>query len=353
MKLNKLLVLTFAIGLFFTSCSNDDDNTPILPKGDYENGILISHEGNFGQGNASVSFVSFDLNTVENDVFNNVNGELLGDTAQSIAFNGDLAYIVLNVSNKIEIVNRYTFESVATINTGLNNPRFIAFFNGKGYVTNWGDGSNAADDYVAIIDLATNTLETSTISVEEGPEEIIASGSSIYVAHQGGFGQNNKVSVINGATNTVSTTITVGDVPNSLQLDNSGNLWVLCGGTPAWTGSETGGQLFKVNTTDNTSISMDFAETEHPNFLAFENGNLYFYLGGNVHKMVSTSSTLPTSAEITGLSFYNMTVNNGILYGTDAKDFTSEGSLTSFDLSTNTEINSATVNIIPGGIYFN
>ncbi|GGD23698.1 YncE family protein [Hyunsoonleella pacifica] len=353
MKLNKLLVLTFSIGLFFTSCTNDDDNTPVLPRGDYENGLLISHEGNFGMGNASVSFVSFDLNTAEHNIFNNVNSELLGDTAQSIAFNGDLAYIVLNVSNKIEIVNRYTFESVTTINTGLNNPRFIAFLDGKGYVTNWGDGSNATDDYVAVIDLNTNTLEASTIAVEEGPEEVIVAGSSVYVAHQGGFSQNNKITVINGATNTVSTTITVGDVPNSLQLDNSGNLWVLCGGKPSWTGDETGGQLFKVSTADNTVTSIDFAETEHPNFLSFDDGNLYYYLAGSIYEMGSTSTTLPANAEITDLSFYNMTVNDGVLYGVDAKDFTSEGALTSYDLSTNAEVNSVTVNIIPGGIYFN
>ncbi|MFD2727324.1 YncE family protein [Hyunsoonleella rubra] len=352
MKLNKLLILALSIGLFYTSCSNDED-TIIIPKGDYENGILISHEGNFGMGNASVSFVSYDLNAVENDVFNNVNSELLGDTAQSIAFNGDLAYIVLNVSNKIEIVNRYTFESVGTIKTGLNNPRFIAFLNGKGYVTNWGDGSNASDDYLAIIDLSTNTLNGTTISVEEGPEEIISNGSNIYVAHQGGWSQNNKVSVINGSSDTVSTTITVGDVPNSLQLDNSGNLWVLCGGKPSWTGDETSGQLFKVNTGDNTTTSIDFAATEHPNFLTIENGILYYYLGGSVYKMSTASTTLPSNAEITGLSFYNMTVHGGVLYAVDAKDFASEGALTSYDLSTNTEINSTTVNIIPGGIYFN
>ncbi len=352
MKLNKVLLLTFAIGVFFTSCSNDDD-APIVPKGDYENGILVVHEGNFGQGNASVSFVTFDLNTVENDVFNNVNGDLLGDTAQSISFNGDLAYIVLNVSNKIEIVNRYTFESVATIDTGLNNPRYIAFYDGKGYVTNWGDGTNVNDDYVAVIDLSTNTLASTIISVEEGPEEIVVSGNTIYVAHQGGFGQNNKISIINGPFNALDKTITVGDVPNSLQLDSSGNLWVLCGGKPSWTGDETGGQLFKINTTDNTFTSMDFGGTEHPNFLSFENGSIYYYLGGSVYKMDGTATALPTSAEITGLSFYNMTVHDGILYGVDAKDFTSNGSLTSYDLSTNSETNTATVNIIPGGIYFN
>ncbi len=351
MKLNKLLVVTLFLGLFFTSCSNDDDNTPQEPKGDYENGILISHEGNFGKGNASVSFVSFDLSTVENNVFNAVNAELLGDTAQSIAFNGDLAYIVLNVSNKIEVVNRYTFESVTTIDTGLNNPRYIAFLNGKGYVTNWGDGTNATDDYVAVIDLATNTLESATISVVEGPEEIIATNTAIYVAHKGGFSQNNKVSVI--ANTSVSTTITVGDVPNSLQLDNSGNLWVLCGGKPAWTQAETAGQLFKINTSDNSTTSIDFEGMQHPSFLSYDDGKLFYYLGGEVYSMTSSSTALPTTSIISDLTFYNMTVNDGVLYGVDAKDFASNGTLTSYDLSTNTEVNSTTLRIIPAGIYFN
>ncbi|GAA4900682.1 hypothetical protein GCM10023311_27920 [Flaviramulus aquimarinus] len=353
MNFKRITVLLLTITFIFTSCSSDDDANIPVPKGDYENGILISHEGNFGQGNASVSFVSYDLDTVENNLFNTINGSLLGDTAQSVAFYNDLAYIVLNVSNTIEIVNRYTFESVATINSGLSNPRYIAFSNEKGYVTNWGDGGNAADDYVAIINLSTNTLEANSISVVEGPEEIIATGNTIYVAQQGGFSQNDKVSVIDTTTDTVTATITVGDVPNSLQFDTSGNLWVLCGGKPSWTGSETAGKLFKINTANNDTTSIDFATTEHPNFLSVENDNIYYLLGGAVYKMAASSTVLPNASEITGLNLYNMNVNNGILYGVDAGDFTSNGTVTSYDLSTNTLINTATVNIIPGGIYFN
>lgn len=352
MNFRKITVLLLLVATIFTSCSTDDDvNT--TPRGDYENGILISHEGNFGQGNASISFVSYDLATIENNVFNTINNSLLGDTAQSIAFNNDLAYIVLNASNKIEIVNRYTFESVATINSGLNNPRYIAFSNGKGYVTNWGDGGDATDDYVAIIDLVSYTLETNTIAVEEGPEKIISKDNTIYVAHEGGFNQNDKVSVVDTASDAVISTITVGDVPNSLQLDASGNLWVLCSGKASWTGSETAGKLFKINTDDNSSTSIDFATTEHPNFLSIENDNLYYYLDNSVYKMSSSSTTLPVGAEFSELSFYNMTVSSGVLYGVDAGDFTSNGTLKSYSLDTNIHSNTATVSIIPRGIYFN
>lgn len=353
MNTKKIALLLLSIALIFVSCSSDDDSTTSVPLGDYENGILISHEGNFGQGNASISYVSFDLMTVENTIFSTVNQMPLGDTAQSIAFNGNLAYIVLNVSNTIEIVNRYTFESIATIDTGLNNPRFIAFANGKGYVTNWGDGTIATDDYLAVIDLASNALDAQTISVGEGPEEIVASGNNLYVAHQGGFGQNNIVSVVDTNSNSVSTTITVGDVPNSLQLDNSGNLWVLSGGKPSWTGDETGGMLSKINTANNTVTSMDFATTEHPNYLSLDNGSLYYNIGAAVYKMDSSATTLPTSEELSGISFYGMTVRNSILYGVDAVDFASNGELYIYDLNTNSFVNSVTLDIIPSGIYFN
>jgi hypothetical protein len=354
MNTKKLAYLFLSFALIFSSCSNDDDvNSSPEPLGDYENGLLISHEGNFGQGNASVSFVSFDLQTVENNIYSTVNSNFLGDTAQSIGFNGDLAYIVLNVSNAIEVVNRYTFESVATINTGLNNPRFIAFANGKGYVTNWGDGSVTTDDYLAVIDLSSNTLTAQTIAVAEGPEEIVASNNTLYVAHQGGFSQNNVISVIDATSDMVSSTLTVGDVPNSMQLDTAGDLWVLSGGKPSWTGEETGGKLSKINTIDNSMTSIDFADTEHPNHLALDNGTLYYYMSGSVFKMASSEITLPISAELTGLNFYGMTVNNSVLYAVDAADFTSNGILSTYNLSSNTLEASATVNIIPGGIYFN
>lgn len=342
MKLNKLSLLALSIGLFFTSCSTDDDDTPVVPRGDYENGILISHEGNFGLGNASVSFVSFDLNTVENNIFNNVNSQLLGDTAQSIAFNGDLAYIILNVSNTIEIVNRFTFESVATINTGLSDPRYMAIANGKGYVTNWGDFTPTDDDYLAVIDLTSNTI-INTISTSYLPEEIIAQGNTIYVA-TGVFGNGNTIDVIDATTDTLVENVSVGNSPNSLQIDDDGDLWVLS--------SEN---LIEVNTATNEvsrTIPLNASITT-PSNLNFDSGNLYLFAAGSVFAMAETDSMLPTTAEIENVNLYDMTVRNGILYGLDAKDFQSEGTLTSFDLSTNTEINSATVDIIPGEVYFN
>lgn len=351
MKIKNNLVLALSLLVLSFSCSSDDDNHQQEPQGAYEDGMLITNEGNFGQGNGSVTYVSDDFSYTEQKVFFNVNGTLLGDTAQSIGFYDDLAYIVVNNSQKIEVVNRYTFQSVATIDSGLSNPRYITFLSGKGYVTNWGDGSNPEDDFVAVINLETNTV-SSTIPVEEGPERIVTNGTSIYVAHQGGYGQNNIISVIKPNSDEVET-ITVGDVPNSMVFDNQGSLYVLSGGIPAWTENETGGQLDVINTSSNTvSATFGFDDNEHPSNLTYGE-SLYYTLNGGVYKLAVGSEELPTTPEIEDVNFNYMAIHNNVLYGVDAGDYTSNGTLQSFDLETNALKHSKEVGIIPSGIYFN
>ncbi|TDU39719.1 hypothetical protein BXY82_1749 [Gelidibacter sediminis] len=351
MKIKKHLILGLSLVMLAFSCSNDNDNIQTEASGAYEDGILITNEGNYSQGNGSVSFVSTDFSYAENTIFSNVNGKLLGDTVQSIEFYEDLAFIIVNNSQKIEVVNRYTFKSVATIDSGLNNPRYMTVLLGKGYVTNWGDGSDPSDDYVAVIDLNTFAI-TTTISVEEGPERIVSNATTAYVAHKGGYGQNNIVSVID-ANATVLKTITVGDVPNSMAFDNLGQLYVLAEGKPSWTQDETAGKLSVIDPTNNTVISsLDFAIDQHPTNLTYGE-SLYYYMSGKVYKYDVDSTNLPSTAVIEGVNFNYMTVNNGVLYGVDAGDYTNNGIFKSYDLATYTAKNSKEVGIIPGGIYFN
>jgi hypothetical protein len=131
----KRVFMIAAVAVFFASCSKEDIETVTeLPLGAYDNGVLILNQGNFGQDNSSISYLSNDFATFQNNAFLAVNPtKILGNTGQDIGFYNDLAFVVLNASNKIEIINRYTLEYVATIDSGLDNPRFIAFANGKGY----------------------------------------------------------------------------------------------------------------------------------------------------------------------------------------------------------------------------
>ncbi len=349
----KNLVWAAALGLFITSCENGVDEVKLEPLGAYEKGILVSNEGPFNNGTGTITYISEDLATTEEAIFNKVNDADLGNVVQSIGFNDDEAYIIANVSNTINVVNKYTFEKTTIITEGLSNPRYFVTANGKGYVTNWGDTADETDDYVAIINLDTHTVEGS-IPVVLGPERIVSKGNLIYVAHQGAHGQNNQVSVIDATSNEVTTTITVGDVPNSMQFDASGNLWVLCAGKPSFSEEETAGSILKVDTATNTVAStLEFETTAHPGHLGIDSSTLYYYLGGEVYSLSTTAEELPTESEFADLSFYSMTVHEGKLYGTDAKDSASKGSLTIYDLGSKTALETFEVGIIPGGVYFN
>jgi hypothetical protein len=348
----KHVVSILAIGLVIASCENDD-NPPVLPSGDYVDGILVSNEGPFSNGTGTVSFISNDLETLENTIYNKVNNEDLGNIVQSIGFTEGKAYVVANNSNTIAVVDRFTFEKEAVISTGLSNPRYFISVNGKGYVTNWGDAADETDDYVAIINLTTNAVEGS-IPVDFGPEEITNRANTIYVAHQGGFGQNNKISVIDSDANIVSTTITIGDVPKAIQLDAANNLWVLSAGKPSFSGEETAGSLSKINTTTNeVESTLDFTTTEHPNHLGYDGTNLYYTLEGAVYSISTQAMELPTEKAFDGVGTYAMTVKDGRLYTTDAKDFASNGSLSVYNMNTKAKMKTIAVGVIPGGIYFN
>ena len=357
--MKKTIFALSILSLIAFSCENDDDitnpiePTVVTPEGPYKDGFLVTNQGPFNNGFGTVTFLDEGLTTSENNIYQTVNDDNLGNIVQSIGFTDDNAYVVANVGNRLTVVDRFTFEEIARIETGLSNPRFFASANGKGYITNWGDGADATDDYIAVIDLTTNTI-TSTIAVEEGPEEILYNGTYLYVTNQGGFGVNDIVTVIDPDTDTVVTTIAVGDAPNGLELDSAGNLWVLAGGSPSFTGTETAGSLSVINTATNAvSSTFNFNTTDHPNYVNIENQNIYYYLNGEVFVSSTTNFEIPTTPELTGLSLFNMIVRGSVLIGTNAGDFASNGSVEVYDLTTGTLVNTLTAGVIPENIYFN
>tara|TARA_R110002126_G_scaffold224174_3_gene369124 strand:+ start:10897 stop:11955 length:1059 start_codon:yes stop_codon:yes gene_type:complete len=352
MNFKKALFLVAISGFLFTAC--DNDNEPTLPKGDYDNGILVANEGAFSGGTGTVDFISDDYMITEEKVYNKINNENIGTILQSIGFNEDDAYLIANVGNKISVANRYTMKKITEISGDLNNPRYIAFANGKGYVTNWGEGSDTSDDFIAVIDVATNTI-SSKISVAEGPEQIIANGNTLYVTHKGGWGSGNSVTVINAATNTVITSINVGAIPDELGIDNNGNILVSCEGQAetSWNPTEVLGSLVNINSATNEVIStLDFASGFHPNSMVLNSGNVYLSTFSSIYRMPQGATTIPSDA-IISTTVSGLSVNENRIFVTDVKDFASPGTLKIFDATTNLEVKEFTVGLIPRKIYFN
>lgn len=349
--MKKLLYSILGLSLLF-SCSNDDDGTTTQePLGDYENGIIVSAEG----GPASVSYISNDFSTSENQIYFNVNEENLGVYLQSIGFNNDKAYIIQD-SGTITVVNRYTFEVISTITTGLTTPRYIAFNGATAYVSDWADPFTSTDDYVAVLDLNSYTV-TSTVAVSEGPEQVLVNNNKVYVSHKGGYGVNNEISVIDTANNSLET-IQVNDVPDEMAIDTQGHLVVLSSGAnQSWLNPpvETLASISIIDLSTNTVITnIEFAEGEHPSLMAYANGSTYYILNNNVYSLTDNATGLPTESQfsISAGYAYGLSVNASNLFVADAS-FTEQSTLLVYDLSNGTLSESFSVGTGASKIYFN
>ncbi len=356
----KKLILLLSVLLVFSSCSNSDDELTIEDNSNQENnepfkkGVFILNEGTFGQNSASISFLSNDEELM-NDVFTSNNGVPLGDTAQNIGFYEDKAFIVLNGSNEIKVVNRYTLKLITTLSTDLQNPRYIEFSQGKAFVTNWGDGGNPSDDFITVIELDDYT--TRTIAVDEGPEEILAYEGSIYVAHKGGWGYGNSISEIDPNTEMVTQTLEVGDVPDAM-TNYQGDIYVICSGKPAYSGSETAGSLYKINVNNNSTESiLEWENNQHPQHLEQNNGNLYFTLNGSIYTTNTTNFEAPSQSlftvsgqETNGI--YGFALHKDKFYITEIVEYGSNAQFHIYNLNGILE-NSFNVGIQPNGFYFN
>lgn len=340
----KKLYITAICAMFFTSIGFAQN---------YTDGVFILNEGRIGTNSASVSFLD-DEGTMENDIFGvNNNGAELGDTGQSMGFYGEKAYIVLNYTNEVKVVDRASFVLETSIVDQIEMPRHIAIYEDKAYVTNWGDPTDANDDYIAVIDLNTNVV-TSTIPVTEGPERILEYEGKLYVAHEGGYSFGNTISVIDLADNSVETII-VSDVPSSLHIQDD-HLYVLCSGKPDWSGEESVAKIFKIALSDYQVVTeMEFEEEEHPTYMLVDSSDVYYVLDTDIYKMSVTASSLPESAFIEtatqGLSIpYGFNKFDDIIYLSDAVDYVSDGKVFIYD-QLGFFVEEFTTGYLPNGFY--
>ncbi|NOQ27128.1 MAG: hypothetical protein GQ564_17345 [Bacteroidales bacterium] len=328
LNLKQWLFLFLSITIFLSSCDDDDDDITI--SGIFSDGAFITNEGAYGAGNGSVSFYSYSGDTITNEIFKTVNNRSLGDVVQSLTKFDNKIYIVVNVSNKVEVVNSEDFTEYGVI-TDLNSPRyFMGINNEKGYVTQWGE-----EGIVNVIDLTTLSI-TKTITVGAGAEQMILHNDLVYVSNSGGYANNNTISIIDTKTDEVTKTITLdGDSPRDFVLDANNDIWVLCAGYTDYSDmSQTPSKLIRIDpTTNEVAESIIIAETIHPTCLEIsKNGNNLFYGGGygvqGIFKMSIDDDSAPTTP-LLNKNFYGFNINpeTGNIFAMEAPSFTANGTL--------------------------
>ncbi|MEO7977432.1 DUF5074 domain-containing protein [Flavobacterium sp.] len=342
MKLKNLYLGIIATAFLFTSCSSDDNTENDIPLGAYDNGVLILNEGNFGTPNASVSYISNDLETFQNNIFTVVNpAKVLGDVAQSLSFSDDKAYIVVNNSNEVEVVNRYTFASLGTITEKLENPRYSVVLNNKLYVT------NAISEAVTVYD-ATTYAYIASIPVNKTIEKIVVANNKLYVMNAA-YGYGNEVTVINPSNNTISKTLILEDGVNSIE-EKDGSVYVLCG-------NDTQSKLYKINTTTDNSTSLESTTLKGASNMDIDGSKIYYTQEGDVYAMdlnAASFSTTPifSTTYVQYSTFYGFGVIDGKIYSGNANGFTKDGIVTVYS-STGTVLKTVNVGIGPNGFYSN
>ena len=350
MKFSKLFLVVFSVFLL-ASCEKDE---PTALLGDFEKGTFILNEGSAGQG--GVSFLSEDLTVFKKNIYTDVNaGDLMGKFAQNIFFSEDKAFIIAGGSNVINVVNRFTFKLIAKIETGLKNPRYGVVYNGKAYVTNantyaaWpvkpGDIGNT-DDYIAVINVASNTYE-SKIELNNTANRILLENGKLYITEPY---NSSKVIVVNPATKTLESPIEIGSDGDAMEA-KSGVLFIMQGGYP--------GKISKVKLSDKTITTIDFpAALDGSKNLDIYNDKIYYTVGKSVYALdltATTPSVTPiltyTSSSLYG-SMYGFAVNKNSIFFGDGADFASDGKGYVYSL-TGTLKKEVTTGVGPNGFYFN
>lgn len=343
MNLKKSLFAILAGSVFFVSCSSDDDsNNEVIPTGDYVNGTFVLNEGYSSPSSASVSFIGAD-GVVQQDIFTAVNpGKELGSYLQSMFFDDERAFIISGQANKVTIVNRYTFEFIASVEGNFDNPRYGAVANSKAYITNSANFANA-DDFLTVINLTDYT--TTRIPLNDYAERIIEENDKLYIAN-GYYNSGDSVTVFNPVSDTVERVYELDVSPNSLEAEDN-MLYVL---------GEN--KIVRISLASNQIVSSVNLPTADARNITVEDGKSYYTDDTAVYVMAVNSPNAPAtplfSYESTSQfgAMYGFNVKDDKIYVADAGDFASDSNVYAYSL-TGTLLNTYTVGVGPNGFYFN
>lgn len=342
-----LKYLLYSCIVFTISCRKDKPEDMIEPQVSVGNnsGVYITNEGNFQFGNAKISYYDIANATVTEDLYQPANNVSLGDVCQSMCLFNGKAYIIVNNSGKVVVVNPVTFVATATI-SGFTSPRyFLPVSNSKAYVT------DLYSDSITIVNLSSNTI-SGNIPCPGWTEELVLAYGKAFVTNR----QRDKVYVINTSTDILEDSIQLSYGSNSIKEDKNGKLWVLCGGSQA---NSIYAGLYRINTiTMQVEQSFQFPNLSDSPWRLDINGtnDTLYFLNKGVYQMSITSGSLPASAFIAEgtRNFYGIGTepNSGIVYIADAIDYTQRGKIYRYKPD-GTLINSFLAGIIPGDFYFN
>ncbi len=236
-KLNFYLLALAFLCLF--SCRTDDYVVPSekeeVSTGEDTaiKGFYLLNEGNMGSNKCTLDYFDYATGTYHRNIYGEINPNVvkeLGDVGNDIMIYGSKMYVVVNVSNKIEVLDAKSAKRIKTIQ--LQNCRYMKFKGGKVYASSYAGpvelNPNSPPGKVVEIDTTSLAIERQVV-VGYQPEEMEIIGDKLYVANSGGYmfpNYDRTVSVIDLNSFTETQKIDVAINLHRIRKDNYGDLYV-------------------------------------------------------------------------------------------------------------------------------
>ncbi len=338
-------ILIIILFFLFLSCRKDK---PELINQSFsstagDNTVLVVNEGNFMFSNAALSLINLETDEVVEDVFKSSNNQNLGDVLQSIYEKNKFYFLVVNNSSKIEVIDKFSFKSKATI-TGLNSPRYmLSVSNNKAYV------SDLYEKAIHIIDLNTLT-KTGSISVNAWTEQMTYLYGKVFVTAP----DREYLYIINAEKDILIDSILVQKNCYSILQDKESNLWVLSIGNFS---NNQSAKLYKINPINFQIINLyEFGVNDTPGSLKINGtSDTLYYLNKGVWALPIHQS-LNNAQKIINLqnsNYYGLGIHpqSGEIFVADALDYVQKGNVLRYN-SKGEFIKSYKVGIIPSDFVF-
>ena len=197
---HKILLLSILVLALLGSCREDEviyikETVPVTqPEYTSVDGFYLLNEGAMSRDLASLDYYNYSTGEYERDVYTDANPTVvmeLGDVGNDIGIYGSKLYMVINCSNKVEVVDKRSVKRIGQID--IPNCRYIKFHQGYAYVSSYvgpvvleGDNSDDEDVYQlgAVFKVDTTTLEiVDKCVVGRQPDELdIVEGEHIPVS---------------------------------------------------------------------------------------------------------------------------------------------------------------------------
>lgn len=236
------LIFILAMTTVLFSCRNDEmiitseeshlQGMTSSDGGSYR-GLYLLNEGNMGSNKCTLDYLDFTNMTYSRNIYPERNPNVvkeLGDVGNDIQIYGGKMYIVVNCSNKVEVINAQTGIRIGQVN--IDNCRYITFDGGYAYVSSYVApvGIDPESPRGAVYQVDTTSLSiVSKVTVGYQPEEMAVKDGKLYVANSGGYrapDYDNTVSVIDLSSMKQIRKITVAKNLHHIKKDHYGQLWV-------------------------------------------------------------------------------------------------------------------------------